>query len=115
MQKFACRTTQAEQPAVSGTDRPAVGSSAGPGSGPFAGPFAGPRVDAGLEPPQVVLTGGGIAAFQSLLPADWRWEPDLLLRAIFQVADLCASAAGPTTQAAASPAFKPTSAVEDRP
>lgn len=115
LQKFACRATQAENSAAADPDRPAADRSAGPVAGPVAGPIPGPRLDAWLEPPQVVLTGGGIAAFQSLLPSEWRWEPDLLLRAIFQVADLRSSAAGPTTPAAAAPAFKPTCAGEERP
>lgn len=104
LQKFAQRTTQSEQPAT--------------GTSPLG--------LAWLEPPQVILTGGGIAAFQSLLPPHWRWEPDLLLRAIFQWADRrtvslaaaastvsFAAAAGTVPPAAAASAGNPASGGED--
>lgn len=94
LQKFAQRTTQAEQPAA----------------------VTNPLGLAWLEPPQVILTGGGIAAFQSLLPPHWRWEPDLLLRAIFQWAGRRVPAASPAAHpAAAAPAENPAFAAEDRP
>jgi len=38
--------------------------------------------------PDIVVTGGGIAAFRSRLPETWRWEPDLMAQAIFQLAAL---------------------------
>ncbi len=37
--------------------------------------------------PRVIVTGGGIRAFESLLPPHWHWEPQLLPRAILELAD----------------------------
>lgn len=91
LQKFAQRTTQAEQPAT--------------GASPLGLTW--------LEPPQVILTGGGIAAFQSLLPPHWRWEPDLLLRAILEWADRHISATSTVSPAAAVSAGNPASGGED--
>jgi type III pantothenate kinase len=37
--------------------------------------------------PRVIVTGGGIRAFESLLPSHWHWEPQLLPQAILKLAD----------------------------
>jgi len=92
LQKFAVRTTQAEQPTT----------------------LVGPAAGTWLEPPQVIVTGGGIAAFQPLLPPHWRWEPDLLLRAICQWANLQGSTADATPAAVPAPAMNPASSGKDR-
>lgn len=48
---------------------------------------ASPEAEPSLRP-NVVVTGGGISPFQSLLPADWQWEPQLMPRAILQLAEV---------------------------
>lgn len=44
--------------------------------------------------PRVVVTGGGIRSFHSLLPPQWRWEPQLMPQAILKLAEVTSREAG---------------------